>query len=268
MNPVGGSVSAFNLRLTREDGQQNLSSIGLTMPPGLTAKLAGVPLCPDSATSTGDCPAESQVGTTTVAAGVGTNPVYVSQPGREPTALYLAGPYKGAPYSLVAKVPAEAGPFDLGTVTVRNAISVDPSTVQVSVQSDPLPQILQGVPISYRDVRVEVNRPGFVLNPTSCAPMTIAGSVGSSGGAVANVSSRFQATDCANLGFGPQLKLWLSGKMKCSGNPALKAVLAQPAGQANIGAVTVKLPITAVFLNLTPFAPGLVSLRVLLIPAI
>ena len=60
-------------------------------------------------------------------------PIYVPQPGKTPTGVYLAGPYRGAPYSLVVKVPAQAGPFDLGTAVVRNALSVDPVTTQVTV---------------------------------------------------------------------------------------------------------------------------------------
>src|SRR6185312_416294 len=115
-------------------------------PVGLLAKLGGVPLCPDAAATSAACPASSQVGTVTVGAGSGPTPLYVPEPGKAPTAAYLAGPYKGAPYSLVVKVPAQAGPFDLGTVAVRNALKVDPITTQVTASSDPLPQILQGIP--------------------------------------------------------------------------------------------------------------------------
>jgi hypothetical protein len=244
-NPVGGEFSPFTMRVTREDGQQNLGGIDITMPEGLSAKLAGVPLCPDAQAATGNCPAASQIGTTTVASGVGSNPVYVPQPGKAPTAIYLAGPYKGGPYSLVVKVPAQAGPFDLGVVSVRSAIYVDPATAQVTVKSDPLPQMLQGVPVTYRDVRVDVNRPEFTINPTSCDPMAVNGVLSSAKGAVANVSSRFQVTDCANLGFKPKLKLSLAGQMKRSGNPALKAVMTQPPGGANIDQVQVILPKTA-----------------------
>ena len=242
-NPKAGAFSPFTLRVTRpEAAQQNLSRIEATLPQGLLAKLAGVPLCGDAESVTGLCPPASQVGTTTVGAGAGDQPVFVPQPGRPPTAAYLAGPYKGAPYSLVVKVPAQAGPFDLGTVTVRNALHVDPTTVQVTAKSDPLPQILQGVPVSYRDVRVDIDRPNFIVNPTSCEPMAITSTLVSAAGTVAAPSDRFQASGCRQLNFGPQLKLWLSGQMKRSGNPALKAVLTQPSGQANIDAVSVKLP--------------------------
>ena len=225
-----------------EAAQQNLSRIEATLPQGLLAKLAGVPLCGEAEATTGFCPPASQVGTTTVGAGAGAQPVFVPQPGRPPTAAYLAGPYKGAAYSLVVKVPAQAGPFDLGTVAVRNGLYVDPDTTQVTAKSDPLPQILQGVPISYRDVRVDIDRPNFIVNPTSCEPMATTSRLFSAAGTVATPSDRFQASGCRQLGFGPKLTLSLTGQMKRSGNPALKAVLTQPSGQANIDAVSVKLP--------------------------
>ena len=125
-----GRASPFFLRVTRQDGEQNISRIQATLPEGALAKLAGVPLCAEAQAVTGDCPPASQVGTTTVGAGAGSNPLYVPQPGKAPTAVYLSGPYKGAPYSLVVKVPAQAGPFDLGNVVVRNALNVDPVTHQ------------------------------------------------------------------------------------------------------------------------------------------
>ena len=241
-NPVAGEHSPFTMRVTREDGQQNIAAIDVKLPQGLTAKLAGVPLCGDAAAAAGTCPATSQIGTTTVASGVGTNPVFIPQPGKAPTAIYLAGPYKGAPYSLVVKVPAQAGAFDLGVVSVRSPIRLDPVTTEVTVKSDPLPQILQGVPVRYRDIRVDVNRPNFTLNPTSCEPKSIDAAIGSDMGATAAVSSRFQVTDCAALAFKPKLALSLKGGTKRGDFPALKAVMTQPKGQANIGKVSVALP--------------------------
>jgi hypothetical protein len=241
-DPTAGRPSPFTLRLTREDGEQNLSALNVTLPKGLTAKLAGVPVCADAAAATGNCPAGSQIGTTMVGAGAGTNPLYIPQPGKAPTAVYLAGPFKGAPYSLVVKVPAQAGPFDLGTVAVRSGIYVDPETAQVSVKSDPLPQILEGVPIAYRDVRVDVNRPGFTLNPTSCGAMSVDSTITSAQGAKATPSTRFQVSRCSALGFEPGLSIDVQGGTKRGDFQKLKAVLTQPSGQANIGKVSVTLP--------------------------
>jgi hypothetical protein len=241
-NPVAGGFSPFLLRLIRSDGEQNVARIDATLPEGLLAKLAGVSLCGNAAAATGACPATSQIGTATVAVGAGPTPLYVPEAGKAPTAIYLAGPYKGAPYSLVVKVPAQAGPFDLGTVAVRSAIAIDPVTTQVSVKSDPLPQILQGIPIAYRDIRVEVNRPGFMLNPTGCAPAKIAATIVSAEGASANPSARFGVAGCRELGFEPKLRLSLKGGIRRGQHPALRAVLTARKGDANIARASVALP--------------------------
>jgi len=242
VDPTGGAFSPFVLQVTRNDGEGNLAKLSATLPQGLLAKLKGVELCGDAQAATGACPAASQVGQVTVGSGSGPLPVYVPEPGKAPTAAYLAGPYKGAPYSMVVKVPAQAGPFDLGTVTVRNALNVDPTTAQVTAVSDALPQILQGIPIAYRDVRVEVNRPDFTINPTSCKEQEVTSVLTSATGQTATPSSRFQASACGELGFKPSLKLAFKGKMNRTGNPAVNAVLKAAPGEANIAKTTVILP--------------------------
>jgi hypothetical protein len=237
-----GAFSPFTMTLTRQDGEANPQTLAVHLPQGLLAKLGGVPLCSDADAATGNCPAGSQVGTVTAATGVGGAPLWIPQPGKSPTAVYLAGPYKGAPYSIVAVVPAQAGPFDLGTVVNRAAINVDPTTALATITTDPLPQILEGVPVLYRTIHVDVTRPEFTLNPTSCEEKRIAATVTASNGAVAEPSTGFQATNCAKLAYSPKLKLTLKGSTKRSGNPAVRAVLTQPANQANTAGATVILP--------------------------
>jgi hypothetical protein len=242
---TAGSYSPFLLRVIRNENEQNLSKIAASLPEGLLAKLAGVTECPAAQAGTGDCPASSQVGQATVAAGPGSNPIFVPEPGKAPTAVYLGGPYKGAPLSLIVKVPAQAGPFDLGTVVVRNALKIDPVTTQVTTESDPLPQILDGIPISYRDVRVEVNRPGFIVNPTSCAAQKVATTLSGSGGATASPSAPFAAVNCEALGLAPKLALKFSGApTRRGGHPKLTATLTTRPGDSNLGRVQVTLPKT------------------------
>jgi hypothetical protein len=243
-NPTAGGFSPFTLRVTRDSGMPNLSRITATLPEGELAKLAGVPLCGDAQATTGACPASSRIGRVITAVGEGTSPIYLPQPGKAPTAVYLAGPYKGAPYSVVAAVPAQSGPFDLGTVTVRSALRIDPETVRATVASDPLPQIFGGILVSYRDVRVDVDRPKFTLNPTDCEPMAVNGTIGSSTGSSADVSDRFQVSDCAALGFKPRLSISLKGQTRRAGHPALTAVVTYPkkGDYANIARTSVALP--------------------------
>ena len=241
LNAAAGSYSPFALTLTRQDGEGNPAQLSLHLPRGLLAKLGGVPLCGDVEATTGDCPASSQIGAISAAAGVGT-PLWIPQPGKSPTAVYLAGPYKGAPYSIVAKVPAQAGPFDLGVVVNRSAIEIDPESATGTVTTDPLPQILEGVPIAYRALHVEVNRPEFMLNPTNCEGEQISATVTSAGGAVAQARAPFRALHCERLAYSPKLKLTLKGQTKRTGHPAVNAVLTQPAGQANTARAVVVLP--------------------------
>jgi uncharacterized repeat protein (TIGR01451 family) len=250
VSPIAGIYSPFVLHLSREDGSQELAGLELNLPPGLSARLAGVPYCPEAAlaaaaTRSGreeqrnpSCPAASQVGTVTVAAGAGPSPYHVSGN------AYLAGPYKGAPLSLAIITPAVAGPFDLGTVVVRTALQVNLETAQIHAVSDPLPTILEGIPLDVRSIALRIDRPSFTLNPTNCEPMAITGTATSSFGQAAQLSNRFQVGSCSGLGFEPQLKIQLKGATKRAGHPALKAVVTYPTkgSYANIARAQVALP--------------------------
>lgn len=247
-----GAYSPFVLKVSREDGSQRLTKIDATLPPGLAAKFAGVPECSEAQIAAAEarshhnqgaleqaspsCPAASQLGIVNVGAGAGPNPFYAQ--GR----VYLAGPYKGAPLSLAIITPAIAGPFDLGTVVVRTALYVDPVSAQGHAVSDPLPTILDGIPLDVRSVAIRMDRPNFTLNPTSCDPLAILGTATSALGQGAALSTPFQVGGCSKLAFKPKLALKLKGGTKRSKNPALRAVLTMPPGGANIAKTAVALP--------------------------
>jgi hypothetical protein len=247
------------MRLTRRDGDQDLTKLSALLPPGVTGRLAGVERCADSQiaaarTKSGraeqaspSCPQGSRIGQTLGGAGVGASLTYV------PGSLYLAGPHRGAPLSVVAITPAVAGPFDAGTVVVRVALRVDPISAQVSVDgsaSDPIPHILQGIPLKLRELRVLTDRPGFTLNPTSCDPFRTAATLwGSSLDLLSPADdvpvergSRYQAADCARLGFKPKLGLRLSGGTHRGDFPRLKATYGPRSGDANLEGLVLRLP--------------------------
>jgi hypothetical protein len=235
-NTSAGRGPRVPLHVSRSDGQQHLKSLSATLPPGLLANVGSVPPCADAAAAAGTCDAASQVGTTSVATGAGSTPFYL--PGR----VYLTGPYKGAPYGLSIVVPALAGPFNLGTVVVRAAITVDPNDAHLTVVSDDLPSILQGIPLRLRKLEVDIDKQGFMTNPTSCAPMTVNGSIASIEGSTATVSSPFQVGGCASLPFAPAIAAKLTGSTKKGGTPGLDVTLKSAAGQANLRTVALTLP--------------------------
>ena len=239
--PVAGAYAPFGVDVSRNDGEQNVAAIGATLPKGVAAKIAGVPLCPEPNAVAGTCPASSQVGAVNIAAGVGPEPVWVPQPGKAPTGVYLAGPYKGDPYGLVFRVPVQAGPFDLGTVVPR-AISVNPETAQVSVASDRLPQILQGIPIDYRHLHIGIFRSGFTLNPTNCQEQAVASTIVAANGGAVTPASRFQVGSCGDLGYKPKLFTRIWGKTNRGAHPKFRAVLQPRKGDANVGRTAITLP--------------------------
>jgi hypothetical protein len=263
--PLSGAYSPFVLRLSRPDGSQHITGIETTLPEGLLGKLAGVAYCPESGIAQAisrehpemgkleqaspSCPASSEVGTVQVTAGSGPSPIPVSGH------AYLAGPYKGAPLSLVVIVPAVAGPFDLGTVVDRVALNVDEYTARINAVADPLPTIREGIPLDVRSIELKLDRPSFTLNPTSCDAMAIEGSVSTQAGQSAPLSNRFQVGECGRLGFRPKLSLKLSGATGRTGHPALRATVTYPTkgAYANIARAQVALP-HAEFLHQAAFA--------------
>ncbi|MES1193567.1 MAG: hypothetical protein ABUM26_04530, partial [Solirubrobacterales bacterium] len=226
VNPAAGTYSPFVLGVSKPDGQSDLNGLSLSLPTGLLASLKG---------NVG-----TQVGTARVAAGPGSNPFWLSGP------VVLEGPYGDAPFSLRVTVPAKAGPFDLGDVVVRQKIYVDPDDARVTVVSDPLPTVVKGVPVRLQKLEVNVDKQGFIINPTSCTPKTVAGTLASVAGQTAEVSVRFQIGECGSLGYTPKLAMTMSGKgqTKDGSHPALKARLVPPAGDANSKKVTVTLPLS------------------------
>jgi hypothetical protein len=247
---TAGSFSPLTLEVDRDDGDQTPVALTVSTPPGLLASLRGVSYCPESAIArlsgggyTGLeeqtaplCPSSSRIGSVMAGAGPGTRPVYVGGD------VYLAGPYKGAPLSLLVVIPAVSGPYDFGNVAVRVAVFVDPRSAQISAVSDPLPQILGGVPLRIRFLQVKLDRPGFTLNPTRCDPFAIESTIAGDEGAVAQRLNHFQVASCSSLGFAPRLGLTLSGGLHAHGHPRIHAVLRPRPGDANIDRVSVTLP--------------------------
>ncbi len=265
-NNAAGAYSPFYMRLTRKDGEQDMTRFSAVLPPGVLAKIAGLTKCPEAAianakTRTGphggqeelehpSCPASSRIGRTLAGAGVGSQLTYV------PGSLYLAGPVGGDQLSVVAITPAVAGPFDAGTVVVREAVTANPVTAEAEVDglhSDPIPHILKGIPLNLRDLRVYVDRQNFTFNATNCeaskARATLFGSfllpLDPVDDVPVGLEARYQAANCAALGFKPKLAINLKGGTKRGGHPALKAVVTPRRADANFAGAVVTLPHSA-----------------------
>jgi len=261
LNSNAGAYTPFYLHLTRTAPEQEIVSYSAELPPGLLGRIAGIPYCPEAAIAAAaqrsgvaerddpSCPEASRIGRTVAGYGVGSVLAYA------PGGLYLAGPYRGSSFSVVAIDSALVGPFDLGVVVVRSAIKVDPRTAQVSIDAtgtDPIPHIVQGIPIHLRDVRAYIDRPNVTLNPTSCEPFAIVSALNGAGGrfedrsddTLATATAPFQAFNCGALPFKPRISLRLRGGTKRGRHPSLRVAVRPRKGDANIAAAQVTLPRT------------------------
>lgn len=240
---TAGAFSPFVLSFSRNDREQNLGGLSVRLPEGLLGRVAGVPLCSEAQANAGACGPESQIGTASVLAGPGEHPLYVSG-GR----VYLTTGYRGAPFGLSIVVPAVAGPYNLGNVVVRAAIQIDPNTSQVTVTSDSLPQSKDGVPFRLREVRTEIDRAGFTLNPTSCEEEKVVGEIAGvplkagEAAASADVSSPFAVTGCKELPFKPSFSVFTQAKTSKADGASLTVKVTQKPGEANIHKVDLTLP--------------------------
>ncbi len=240
VSPQAGAFSAFTLNFTRQDREQFLSGIQVHTPKGLLGMLSSVPLCGEPQAAQGTCPEASRIGSTRVASGAGSHPFEIGGN------VYLTTGYKGAPFGLSIVTDAVAGPFNLGLVVVRSRIDVDPVTSQLTVTSDPLPQIVFGVPLRLKRVTVNIDRPNFMFNPTNCAAQQLTAVVSGNQQAVANVASPFAAAGCKSLAFKPEFKVSTSGKTSKANGASLDAKVSYPpfkaGSEANIAYVKVELP--------------------------
>ena len=260
VNSNVNSYTPYFVHLIRHDTEQEITSYSLDLPKGIVGKLAGIPFCSDAQieaarasggvaeTNDPSCPSSSQVGRTLTGYGVGSALTYAE--GK----IYLAGPYHGAPLSLVTVNPATVGPFDLGTVVVRSAFSVDPYSAQLKIDSaasDRIPHIIDGIPLHLRDVRVYIDRPEFTHNPSSCEPSELVSTLTGSGAtfqssaddSTATIHKRFQLLNCLTLGFKPHLGMILRGAHRRGGFPAFTAVFkARGPEDSNLKRIQVDMP--------------------------
>jgi hypothetical protein len=231
-----GANTSFAFNLERSDGQQYLEKVKTVLPAGLVGKIAGVPLCGEPQAALGTCEVSSQIGVATVKAGAG------SAPFEFPGFVYLTGPYNGAPYGLSIVVPALAGPFSLGNVVTRATINIEPNYPNRVAVASVLPTIFKGIPLRVKNINLNINRQGYLINPTNCSLLATESASTSTLGATQSLSSPFQVHNCSALALKPSFKAATGAKTSKANGASLETTINQGAGQTNIKSVMVQLP--------------------------
>jgi hypothetical protein len=246
-NPQAGAADALAIRLTRADGEGEPTSLQLALPRGLSAAVGSVATCPDSTITAAetqspaavpDCPAAAQVGEMSAVVGAGSEPLHLAG-GK----VYLGGPYQGARYSLVAGLPISLGKVQLGALSIRLPLQLDPRDGHLTIAGG-LPPAPAGVALNLRELLIKVDRPGFLVNPTNCGPGSVDGQVGGEGGATKNVSAALGIVGCKQLHFRPRVRITAAGAdaARHGGHPELRMAFSRPAGDANFAGTLITLP--------------------------
>jgi hypothetical protein len=234
-----GATTPFVFTLKREDREQNILAVATTLPKGLLGYVSKVARCPEPAASEEReaCPAESQIGTATVAVGSGSDPYNVT--GK----VYFTGPYNGAPFGLSILVPAVAGPFNLGYVLVRVALTINPTTAQVTATSSDVPQMLDGVPARVRSIQLAFDTREFVVNPTNCEAQSITGTVKSATDGEAGITAPLTTYGCSDLPFAPTLSVSTEASATKVDGTGVDVKVAYPGGiEANVAKLKIAFP--------------------------
>jgi hypothetical protein len=235
-NNQAGAFSPATVTVSRTDADEDLQRIAVKLPQGLWGMISRVSRCGEAQAQADTCGPQSRIGGVTVLAGRGADPLALSG------SVFLTGPYEGAPFGLSIVVAAVAGPLNLGTLDLRAAVTVDPTTGALTITSDALPQSVDGVPLQIKTVSLDIEREGFTFNPTDCRRMTIAATLTSAQGATASVWSSFQAANCATLAFRPKLTALTHARPSKADGAYLHVKVVSGAGQANIAKLKVDLP--------------------------
>jgi hypothetical protein len=241
-NTQASGFSSFAMSVSRDEHDQPLGRFSVRLAPGLLGMISRVTPCAGAVVEAGGCTQASQVGHVSLVAGAGPDPISLPQAGDPEDPVYLTGPYGNAPFGLAIVLHLQAGPLDLGTVLVRAGIYVDHLTTQLTIVTDPLPSIVGGIPLDLRTLTISLDRPEFMFNPSNCKPEEVTGTIISSTGASAVVSSPLQATGCSGLPFAPAIFASTSGKTSRVDGASLYVKIVDPHGEAVAGKVKIDLP--------------------------
>lgn len=236
-NALAGGHTGFSMTLTRADGSPGISRLRMDLPPGLLGRLDAVAPCPLATAIAAACADANRIGTASIAAGAGSQPVHLTG------AVYLTFGEPGALGGMAIVLPGRVGPFDLGTIVVRSRIIMEPD-MHMRIESDPLPQVLGGVPLRIRSIGMNLDRKGFMINPTSCVPGRVSAVVGGAGGEVATTESPYQVSGCSKLAFAPRMKVALGDRFhtKKGRKTPVRVTISQKPGEARMRSVAVRLP--------------------------
>jgi hypothetical protein len=240
-----GAPTDFTTDATFPDNE-DVQRLTFHLPPGLVGNPNVTPLCPQTTFNGGTCPADTQVGTTSVTATVGVVPGVVST-----GEVFNLEPSPGEPARLGVDVHTA-----LGDIKIPVSASLRPSdggldaTTASDIPNCAGPSCLVPVHVTEQVLTLQGQPPlasgPFITNPTGCPtpPDQTKVDATSYSSSTASAAADYPVTGCELLPFAPQMTATadVSGGSAVGTHIALDTIITQTPGQANPKRVKVTLP--------------------------
>ena len=248
INNAAGAYSPFYVRLTRQDGEQEITHFSIKLPPGLVGKLAGIPYCPDAAIAQAKAreprrrrrakrkpipPARRPPKSATP----WSKPASARSSPRPPARSTSPAPTTAPRSRSSRSPPPRSAPSTSAPSSSARRFKVNPETGEVFVDatgSDPIPHIIDGIPTHLRDdphlhgpprIRPQPDQLRTDLDRLHRPRLRAQDFVSEADDDPVTVTTPFQAADCASLGFKPNLEAQPQGLDQARRHPAFKAAL-------------------------------------------
>ena len=196
-----GAETSTKLEIVRQARNKPIRSLSTVLPPGLLAKINSVPFCSVADANRAKCDDASKIGTITTDIGAGPRTVRLSGD------LSLVTPTgDGVLARLGIAIRAKVGPIDLGMYTLLAPITLGVRDGRVHVDA-PIAEAFEGIRLNIRKVTLNINRAGFMVNPTGCDPRPVDAVIGAMDGTQGAGNAAFQVAACNELGFQPAIDI-------------------------------------------------------------
>lgn len=210
----------LDLDVVRDAASRRPAKLDVALPKGLLGKINSIPQCSGSDGNAGTCAANTQIGTVSVQAGSG--PLPISLKGN----VYLGTGTSTSVARIWLDIPVKVGPIDLGVFTLGNALTLGKTDGRVHVNAT-IPPAFKGFPLGLRELKLTIDRKGFLLNPSGCDPRSFDVTATAYDGTTGSGSGPFQARACDELKFNPAVYTSVE-------DPKAKAANGQPPFQTEI----------------------------------
>lgn len=235
-----GSSTKYHVKVNAKRSESPIRRIMISLPSGLLGKSKGLITCSDVVNGDFACDNYLKVGRVTAAVG---NAVFEENLVKVDGDINLTPGSGGDPAGIAIVMPVKVGIFDFGQQIFRGRVKFRQSDAGLDIEAD-IPKLIRGVPVFIRKLDIDIERPDFMRNPSSCGAKSLNTRIESESKESADVAYTYQVTGCEKLDFSPEVSVRADVKRPAAdrNHPALSIKITQNEGEAGLKEASVAMP--------------------------